>query len=92
VAAVAGSGGRTTAAAGDGEASAPAGTPAPPLTFIDRRVAALFPPGVVSAAGAGKLRLASAVVAVLVVVVALVTLYICFETGESGARAAWAGR
>src|SRR3954447_18027350 len=71
------------------ETSPAAGMPAPPLTFVDRRVAALLPEGVRSAAAAGKLRLASTVVAVVVVVAALVTLYICFKTGESGARAAW---
>jgi Predicted membrane protein (DUF2231) len=74
------------------EESAADETPAPPLTFVDRRVAALLPDGVRSAAVAGKLRVISRIVAAIVVVAALVTLYICFKTGESGARAAWGGR
>lgn len=85
-------GGNATMTISDDEASDVAGRPAPPLTFVDRRVAALLPAGFRSAATAGKLRATSLLVAVIVVVAALVTLYICFQTGESGARAAWGGR
>lgn len=66
--------------------------PTPPLTVVDRRVAALLPAGLRTAAAAGKLRLAGVVLAVVVVIAALITLYVCFQTGESGARAAWGGR
>lgn len=86
-------GGRASAAGGTASAAAVAGTaPAPPLTFVDRRVAALFPDGVRTAAAAGKLRIASTVVAVIVVIAALVALWVVLQTGESGARAAWSGR
>jgi hypothetical protein len=66
--------------------------PVPPLTFLDRRVAALFPAGLSAAAAAGRLRIASIVVAVVVVVAALVALWVVLQTGESGARAVWGGR
>lgn len=93
------SAGGSRSTGGTGATGGPAGTavgqdaaPTPPLTFLDRRVAALFPDGLRAAAAAGRLRVASTVVAVLVVVAALVALWVVLQTGESGARAAWGGR
>jgi hypothetical protein len=63
-----------------------------PLTVVDRRVDAVLPPGLRRAAETGRLRVVSTAVAVLVVVAALAALYICLQTGESGARAVWGGR
>lgn len=63
-----------------------------PLTVVDRRVAAGLPPALRQAAASHRLRVANLTVAVIVVLAALAALYVCFQTGESGARAVWAGR
>jgi hypothetical protein len=80
------------AGVGGGPAEAPERRDAPPLTVVDRRVAAVMPASLRSAAADGRLRTVNVVLAVVVVIVALIALYVCFQTGESGARAAWGGR
>jgi hypothetical protein len=62
------------------------------LTEVDRRVGALIPPQLHAVASNLWLRRLEVVVAVIGVVAALVALYVCFQTGESGARAVWGGR
>jgi uncharacterized membrane protein len=63
-----------------------------PLTVVDRRIAAALPVGLRRAGTIDRLRLISAIVAVVVVLAALAALYVCLQTGESGARAVWGGR
>jgi hypothetical protein len=63
-----------------------------PLTVVDRRIAAVLPSGLRRTAATGGLRMVSVAVAVVVVLAALAALYICLQTGESGARAVWGGR
>jgi hypothetical protein len=63
----------------------------PRLTVVDRWVGVRVPANLRSAAAAAWTRRLEVTVLVVAVVAALVTLYVVFQTGESGARAAWGG-
>ena len=95
-----GSGGRagtaTRSVGGNGGGRATLAAPAPAdearLTFVDRWVGARMPQKLRSVGAQLWTRRFEAVAAVLCIAVALVALYVCFQTGESGAKAVWSGR
>jgi uncharacterized membrane protein len=80
-----GRGGRATLAA-------PAPADEARLTFVDRWVGARMPQKLRSVSAQLWTRRSEAVVAVLCIAIALVALYVCFQTGESGAKAVWSGQ
>jgi hypothetical protein len=75
--------------AGTATLAAPAPTAEQPLTVVDRWVGARLPRQLRTAAAEIWTRRAEAAFAVLCIVLALVALYVCFQTGESGAKAVW---
>jgi hypothetical protein len=61
-------------------------------TALDRWIGARLPRAMRTAAAELWLGRAETVFAVISALTALVTLYVCFQTGESGATAVWSGR
>lgn len=63
---------------------------APAVTGLDRTVGRLIPARLREATGLQ--RAAQPVLSVLTIAVALVLVWYCYKTGESGAKAVWGGR
>jgi hypothetical protein len=61
-------------------------------TALDRWIGARLPQAMRTAAAELWLRRAETAFAVISALTALVTLYVCFQTGETGATAVWSGR
>jgi hypothetical protein len=72
--------------------AAPAAVDEGRLTVVDRWIGARLPRQLRTAAAELWARRLEAAFAVLCVVAGLVTLYVVFQTGESGAKAVWSGR
>src|SRR3954452_20572538 len=78
--------------AGNGDTLTAARPTAAPLTWLDRWLGARAPAALRTESAQRTLIHAERVAAVVAAVAALITLYVVFQTGESGPQPVWGGR